>query len=366
MTPRVLNVLRTLDPRAGGPVSYLAAAATAMKASGDVLTVAAISGNADAPADGSPLSRLPRRVAGPAQGAAWLFRNVRDYAVVHIHGVFSWPLLLAAGACRYHGVPYAVSPHGNLSGWALRQRGRRKALYLRLLGDRLLRGAAALVVTTPLEARLVQARLPGSRVRLICPGVAISERAKDRGGAAGELRIGFLGRFSPEKALPVLLHAIALLKERGTAVHLALAGSGERAHESLLRAQVRGLGLEACVSFSGFVDAKGRAALFRSIDVLALPSWSESFSFAVAEALAAGLPVVVSQEVGLADAVRDHRCGSVVAAGDVRGLADALARYCDPGVRVVEGGRARHYAGEALSLQRMGESLATLYRELAR
>ena len=121
-------------------------------------------------------------------------------------------------------------------------------------------------------------------------------------------------------------------------------------------------------------DLEGNAALARKAweagreagaDLVALPSRSENFGFAVAEAMVAGVPVIVSEGVGRAPMVRHWRCGTVIPVGDVTALTDALLAYRDPQRRATEGARAHAAAVAGFSLERMGEECAALYAHVA-
>jgi glycosyltransferase involved in cell wall biosynthesis len=126
----------------------------------------------------------------------------------------------------------------------------------------------------------------------------------------GESRIGFLGRLHPKKNLEVLIDALASLPETAS---LHVAGDGSPRYRESLVSRAMSLGVERRIRWLGFVDGQTKREFLASIDVLAMPSAFECFGVAAVEALSAGVPVVVSQHVGVADAVAQYRCGYVVA-----------------------------------------------------
>ena len=139
----------------------------------------------------------------------------------------------------------------------------------------------------------------------------------------------YAGVLTPVKGVDVLLDALALLRDRGHAVPLVLAGDGS-ARESLER-QAERLGLRSLVTFRGHVDQRELCRLMATAHALVLPSHSEGFGLVCIEALACGTPVVASNVGGVREIVRDGFNGHLVPPGDARGLADALAgRLCDP------------------------------------
>ncbi len=113
------------------------------------------------------------------------------------------------------------------------------------------------------------------------------------------LRLLFLGRFVRFKNLPALLHAVALLPH----VRLTLVGDGPIASKA--SALVRKLSLQGRVSFLPSVHGTEKDKLLREHDVLILPSLTELSPHVAVEARAAGLPVLLTEDNGLSDALRE-------------------------------------------------------------
>jgi glycosyltransferase involved in cell wall biosynthesis len=131
----------------------------------------------------------------------------------------------------------------------------------------------------------------------------------------------FAGRLGPQKALDVLLRALATVPD----VALAVAGDGpERA--GLERTAVE-LGLDGRVSFLGAVPRERVLRLFRAADASVLPSAWENFPHTVVEALVVGCPVIATAVGGVPEVVRDGENGLLVAPGDPAALAAAIARF---------------------------------------
>jgi glycosyltransferase involved in cell wall biosynthesis len=154
--------------------------------------------------------------------------------------------------------------------------------------------------------------------------------APDRDPPAGRLRVGFVGRLIPHKGVDVLLSALALDDRLDADVY----GSGPEA--AALEAQAEALGIDGRVRFHGHVDEAVLPQVFRTFDVLAVPSvpvlgWLEQFGRVVVEAQAAGVPSVASASGALPDVVGD--AGLLVSPGDPSALCRALARLLDePGL----------------------------------
>jgi len=119
----------------------------------------------------------------------------------------------------------------------------------------------------------------------------------------------FMSRFHEKKAFELLLAACA---RAGETFDLVLAGTGDEAYVETLKQQVASAGLNARVHWSGFVQGDAKWRLLQGGDVFVLPSHSENFGIVVVEALACGLPVIISDQVALRDEVAQHDLGAVV------------------------------------------------------
>src|SRR4029079_11514103 len=114
----------------------------------------------------------------------------------------------------------------------------------------------------------------------------------------------------------------AMLNAEGAAFHLAMVGSGAREVE--LRSLAQELGV-ANVHFHGFVNQSAIPRIYGACDIFVLPSENEPWGLAVNEAMCAGMPIIVSKEVGCrSDLLQEGENGASFMAGDVDGLAGAL------------------------------------------
>ena len=275
----------------------------------------------------SPLL-LPRLVA-----------QIRHADLVHVHTVFTYPAALAPIVCRALSVPYLVRPAGTLDETCLASRstGRKRLAIGAYVRPNLL-SAAAVHVTSALERNDLAALAPEAHLELMELGVALPDAAPP----VRTRRVGYLGRLHPIKRIEVLIRALSALPD----VELVLAGAGDAAYETSLRDLASALGVGDRTRFLGHVDDHDKRAFLASCAVVASPSSHESFGVAVAEALAAARPVVVSPEVGLASEVTAHGAG-LVAAADPPAFAAALASLLDEPLRAQAMGRAGRALAES-------------------
>lgn len=379
---RVLHVIPSVAERYGGPSVALRGMATAVASLGVEVVVATTDGDGPARLD-VPMDRPVveggveyRYFARTAPGewkfswplTRWLRAHAARFDVLHVHALFSYATIPGCRSAERAGVPYVLRPLGTLGRWSVAHRGWKKRPYLALVERRHLERAAALHATSPAEAEDLAALGYGPKVRVVPLGAAaVGVRGAGDGPAraAGRLRVLFLSRLHPVKGLPLLFEGIARMAAVDQArIDLVVAGDGEEAYKHQLRAAVEHLGLARHVTFVGHASGERKRELFASADVFVLPSSHENFGIAAAEALAAGLPVVVSEAVGLASDVRAAGAGLVIPQRP-DAVADAISALLhEPGALAAMGERAAALAARRYSWERTGRELLALYEEV--
>jgi glycosyltransferase involved in cell wall biosynthesis len=254
----------------------------------------------------------------------------------------------AARACRAAGVPYVFRMCGMLDPWCLEQSKWRKKIYLawRLRDD--LNGARVIHYTTEAERRLAEP--VGLTAETIVEPNGIDLDEFERMPEPGWLRekyaqIGnrpivlFLSRVHVKKGLDLLIAAFA--KAETCDAVLVIAGHDDRGYLATAKQMVADHGLEDRVVFTGLLKGEERLAALADAELFALPSYQENFGVAVVEALAAGVPVVISDQVNIHDEITAAEVGAVVPTA-VKPLAAALTEWmADPVRRLAAGERAR-------------------------
>jgi glycosyltransferase involved in cell wall biosynthesis len=235
-------------------------------------------------------------------------RRLAEFDFVHIYGLYDLLGPAVARAARVRHVPYVVEPMGMFR--PLFRNLLLKRLYHRVLGRSLLRGASCVIATSALEREeFIQGRLPADKIELRRNGIDIPASFPPPGAFRKKFRIPanlklilFLGRLVPKKSPDMLLDAFARWQANGgPPAMLILAGP----HESggyfghLLRFAFR-LGLQDRVRFTGPLFEDDKWAAYRDADLFVLPSQNENFGNAAAESVAAGTPVIVTDQCGIA------------------------------------------------------------------
>ncbi|HJU44954.1 MAG TPA: glycosyltransferase [Vicinamibacterales bacterium] len=298
-----------------------------------------------------------------------LRRHVGEFDVVHTHAIYLWPLWTAARLARQAGVPYVVSPRGMLEKQLIEQKSAVwKAGLIGFIEKRTLEHAAAVHMTSRREAEQAAAfgfQLPP--VHVIPNGVTIERSSGTRVSegisdiAGSDPYVLFLGRVNWKKGLDRLINAMA----HAGNVRLLIAGNDEEEYALVLDDLARQAGVSDRVIFTGPVHGKDKAALLSSARVLVLPSYSENFGNVVVEAMAAGCPVIVTREVGIADAVEQAGAGLVVD-GTPAALGGAIGALAgDTRRREEMGARGRAAAAAQFSWPAVAARMEQLYQTVA-
>jgi glycosyltransferase involved in cell wall biosynthesis len=171
----------------------------------------------------------------------------------------------------------------------------------------LVKERSVLHVTSENEGRASATRIPRAQGVCIPNGIDLPPLPRQRlWRPDGCLRVLFIGRLDPIKGIENLLQAVSALPT--IKVRLAICGSGAKNYEDSLRRLVAQLHLDEHVRFLGHVDGEAKTRIFFDSDVCVLPSFSENFGMAVAEALAHGVPVIASRGTPWAG-LEERRCG---------------------------------------------------------
>lgn len=293
----------------------------------------------------------------------WLRGHVQEFDVVHVHAVLSHASLAAGAACRRAGVPYIVRPLGTIARWSLGQKPWRKKAVLALAANRMLRRAAAIHCTS--QGERDDAIAVFGLTRSVVIPLGIDPSWSDAGVAVRDSARPYvlaLSRLHPKKDLELLIDAFLDAKEQ---VHggwrLVIAGDGDRDYVARLGERIVARGAGDRVSLQGWVEGSAKQQLVRGAALFALASRHENFGLAVLEAMAAGVPALVSEEVQIAHEIQAAGAGWVVAR-----TRDAFTRslqiaMTNPELRE-RASRSARTLGARFTWPQVGRQLASLYR----
>ncbi len=250
-----------------------------------------------------------------------LKEKLESFDIVHIHSLFQFPTTIASYYCRVYNKPYIITPHGHLDPFNFRKKPWLKNIYLNLCDLRNINSARVIHFTSEWERRSAINKF--SKVPSVVIPIGINLEDYRKLPEPGAFRdkypllkdkkiILFFGRIHPKKGLDILAKAfIALSKERDD-VYLVIAGPDSENYSSKIKAWLEREGVLARTVFTGMLSGDDKLALFKDSDVFVLSSYTENFALAVVEAMAIGLPVVISNKVNIAPEIKEARAGLVI------------------------------------------------------
>lgn len=338
---KILQLVQTLDPETGGVARAVTSLSSALVRLGHQVEIVVL----DEPAD-PWLTQTNLKIHALGHGltsyryssdlSKWLRRNGGQYDHVILNGL--WQHLSFAAWRRYAGtsIPYYVFPHGMLDPWFKRTfplKHLKKWLYWPWADYRVLRDARAVIFTSEEERRAARKSFWLYRCREKISPLGV-EPPVPLDGAPNrflekfpELRdrrlLLFLGRIHPKKGCDLLIEAFAKLPNESFSV--VLAGPDQVGWTSTLRQRASALGLRN-VLFPGMLEGEIKRGAFAAAEAFVLPSHQENFGMAVAEALAVGLPVLISNRVNIWREIAEDEAG-FVDDDDLAGTTRLLARW---------------------------------------
>jgi len=385
---RIIHVIRRLDPATGGPpVVVLQLAAAQAAACDDVHILChedpATSAGVDAlvqsvrGAEAVTIHRIPCRsrlteLIGPA-----LLRrfdqlvNNEDPTVVHLHGVWEAILVRVAAQARRRDVPYVIMPHGLLDPYSLTQKGWKKRLALALFHRRMLDEAAAIHTLNEDEKQLIGPLELPTPCFVVPNGVdldALLPLPEPGVFRAQHTSVGqhpyflFLSRLHHKKGLDILAETFAQYARHGGTYRLVVVGPDEGQRDNFQKL-IAEHGLTDRVHLTGPLYGDDKKAALRDAAAFILPSRQEGHSAAVLEAMACGLPVLISDACHFPQ-VADAEAGHVLPL-DPAAFAKTMQQIeADPEHAARTGERGTDLVRKNYTWPRIAEQLKSEYTQL--
>ena len=378
---KILQLVHTLDPRVGGVAAAVTALSRGLARRGHKIDIvmlddpsAAWIRHIDLNVHALGIGRRSYRYS--AMLLPWLRQYGGDYDRVVVNGI--WQYLSFAAWRRYAGsaIPYFVFPHGMLDPWFKQTfplKHLKKWLYWPWAEYRVLRDAAAVIFTSEEERLLARKSfwLYRAREKVSPLGIEaplVSENAKPKFLARypqlqNMRTLLFLGRLHPKKGCDILLDAFARAQSREP-IALILAGPDQIGWEAELRRRAERLNLSDRVIFTGMLEGEMKQGAFAAADAFVLPSHQENCGIAVVEALATGVPVLISSRVNIWREI-EADCAGLVQSDDVDGTTCLLQSWIDrpPSERDAMRQNARKCFEQRFEINRAVDSLLQILNE---
>jgi glycosyltransferase involved in cell wall biosynthesis len=377
---RILHVVQSLDPAWGGIARVLPELAARLSAAGEQCRIATLTGDRF----GSPPSSIGVEVrtfpaaAGSRLGNSPEFNRaieslVADCDVIHLHGLWTAQNWSTGKAARKAGKPHIMTPHSMMMPWAWRRSWWKKRPIGWLFEHRNLRTAACLHALTAGEADAIRSLRFNEKIVTIANGLNVADYASPPGPdsltrrfpkMASKKWIVMLGRIAEQKGIRAGMQGCFDALAAGGDWHLVIAGPDEFGMRPMLEAAVSRKGLTDHVTFTGMLERPDVLALLGHARLLLQPSFSEGLSMSILEAMAGGLPVLISTECNLPE-VAASGAGRVIdpTRRAVAAAMRELVALADGAMREM-GNKARELARERFDWSKLIPQYQQMYRDV--
>jgi glycosyltransferase involved in cell wall biosynthesis len=348
---RILRVIRSANPAGGGPIEGVKQSSSITQKEGHIEEVVSL----DPPEE--PWLRdfpLPVHALGTSSTGygyapgliAWMREHRNAYDAVIVHGIWQYQSYATWRALRHSDTPYFVFPHGMLDPWFKRTyplKHLKKWLYWPWSDYRVLRDAAGVFFTCERERQLARESFWLYRCNEVvtrygtagipCPTKDYAQAFLTMHPALeGKRRFLFFGRVHTKKGPDVLIEAVANLQRLGvwdpSEMRLVMAGPADSDYAAKLKKLASEQGLSESIYWTGSVFGDEKWGAIQSAEVFVLPSHQENFGIAVAEALSAGVPVLISHAVNISPEIAEDGAG-FADTDDVDGCCRMLQRWIE-------------------------------------
>ena len=402
---RILQIIPSISLVYGGPSQMVLGLSAALAAQGIDVTIITTDSNGDigqSPLDvtlNQPIKQNGyqiiyfrcspfRRYKFSLSLLQWLNASARQFDIAHIHALFSPVTTLAATIARVHKLPYIMRPCGMLDPADLQKKKRLKQIYGTLFERPNLAGAAAIHFTSKQEAKISERFGLGSTNKMPVPrdfgsqdctgkmpvpqDLIIPLGVTTAGSFAKRLResqvpiVLFMSRIEPKKGLDLLIPALESILESGIEFQFILAGSNpqDADYEAGIKVKIQHSSLAKYTTITGFVSGDRKNELLTNADLFVLPSYYENFGIAVAEAMAAGVPVAISDRVHISEDIRQAEAGWVGPL-EVDAIADSIkSALLDPQERQRRGLNAKEYAKKHYNWEAIAQQTIDAYQHI--
>jgi glycosyltransferase involved in cell wall biosynthesis len=306
----------------------------------------------------------------------WLKMNLKFFDIVHIHGLYRFPVTAAACLARRAGIPYLIMPHGSLDPFLYKQSRYNlplKRIYERLFDFPNMKHADAVHYTVEEEAKraaflnlctkpvILPCGIDWKSYRLLPKKGSFRRRIKLNNKVPLVL---FLGRINFKKGLDLLIPAFGGVIKKHPETRLAVVGPDNEGYSSKVRQWCEEQNIKDKVFFVEHLGSEQVKEAYVDADVFVLPSYTENFGMTVVEAMACSTPVIISDQVNIWSEVQKEGAGIVVSL-DPHAVVDAICRLLeDKGLAENMGTQGRRAAKKLFACPDIVKKLTCIYQKL--
>ena len=377
----VLHVVASINARTGGPALSVAGLAAALVRNGVRARIATLDyaehgrqvGAPGVEVVSIPAGTIARRLRGYSRALETAIAETAADGtdVIHGHGLWMAPGVYARRAATKVGLPLVISPRGMLDAWSLGRSSLWKGLAAGAYERRNLQSARIFHATSDMEADAIRDFGAMQPIAVVPNGVELPDAGRSISreplearfpALCGQRWLLFMSRIHAKKGLDLLLDAWEVLRDSALGWHLVIAGPDLDGSRPELEHRIVAGGLSASTTLTGMLEGVEKQSALANAELFVLPTRSENFGIAIAEALAYGIPVVTTTAAPWSD-LTANRCGWWVSA-DSSAIAQALrdGMALQPDDRSAMGRRGRDLIAGRYGWNAIGKQMADVYR----
>lgn len=310
----------------------------------------------------------------PAMAPA-LSAQIHGFDVVYACTTWTYPMTIVARAASRAAIPYIVSPRGDFMDWSMSQNALKKRLYLNLVERKNVDRSAGVHCTSQMEIDQME-HLNLRPVRVLIPNGVDLARFRGlppRGLLRRKLNIPlsspvslFVGRLQAMKRIEDTVKIFLRVLESVPAAHLLIAGEDEDGSGRHAMRQVDNSGFQSRIHFLGALYGQDLLQAYSDADLLILLSHRENFSMVAVEAMAAKLPVIISDRVAIWKEVVEAGAGYAIDPDGSHPEEKWIALLTDPEKRYEMGGKALELVQRDYSVDRVADQMLEFFNRVIR
>lgn len=301
-----------------------------------------------------------------------LRKEIKNFDIIHMHEYITFQNTIACYYARKYDIPCVLQAHGCIA----RKLGKKwvNKIYDVFFGYRILKAASRVIAVSNGEvAEYRQMGIDQDKIAMIPHGLDIKlfdtlptpGQFKEKSNLKGKRMVLFLGRIHKIKGLAFLVESFSELSKETEDVVLVVAGPDD-GYEEELRGLISSLGCSGKVKFTGYIGGQEKLSAYVDADVLVYPSIYEVFGLVPFEAIMCGTPVIVTDDCGCSDWIKESGAGCLVKYGDVSGLKETIMKCLTDNAEVkkmVQPGR--EYIGNNLDWAQVVRKVEDVYASCA-
>jgi glycosyltransferase involved in cell wall biosynthesis len=259
-----------------------------------------------------------------------LRKEIKNFDIIHIHEHRTPLAVFVHYYAKKYDIPYVLQSHGSVL--KIMRMDKLKTLFDKIFGYAILRDASKLIAVSNFEVdQYKQMNVPEEKITVIPNGIDLDSfknlppkgTFREKFSISEKHIILFLGRINEIKGIDFLIRSYAKLNDEIEDTVLIIAGSDD-GYKSRAESLITELNLENKVKFVGYISGVDNLAAYVDADVLVYPSIFEIFGLVPFEAIMCGTPVIVTEECGCGEIIKEINCGLVVKYGDIADLKEKI------------------------------------------